>query len=132
LDTKELPAKPDVVAPDGADVRILPGVPGGSFAHFELAPGLTSIAVVHKTVDEVWYFIRGRGEMWRKAGEQESVVEVRRHVCITIRVGTAFQFRSLGEEPLSAVAATIPPWPGEGEATHVDGIWDPTVEAGQP
>ena len=125
--TARLPAKPDAVAPDGSDVRVLAGVAGGSLAHFELAAGATSIAVVHRTVDEVWYFLGGRGEMWRKSGEQEEVVEVSPDVCVTIPFGTRFQFRAFGDGPLAAIGVTIPPWPGEGEATPVAGPWEPTV-----
>jgi mannose-6-phosphate isomerase-like protein (cupin superfamily) len=121
--TMRLPAKPDVVAPDGSDVRILLGLAGGGMAHFELAAGKTSIAVAHRTVEEIWFFLRGRGEMWRKQGEREEIVAVEPGVCLTIPLGTHFQFRSLGPEPLSAVAITIPPWPGDGEAYAVDGKW---------
>jgi mannose-6-phosphate isomerase-like protein (cupin superfamily) len=125
-----LPARPDAVAPDGSDVRVLLSVASGSLAHFELGAGETSIAVEHRTVEEVWYFLRGRGEMWRRSGEHEEIVEVSAEVCVTIPLGTQFQFRARGEEPLSAVGVTIPPWPGEGEATRVDGPWEPTVRAG--
>jgi mannose-6-phosphate isomerase-like protein (cupin superfamily) len=122
-----LPAKPDAVAPDGSDVRVLLSVAGGSLAEFELGAGETSIAVEHRTVDEVWYFLRGRGEMWRKSGAQEEVVEVSPEVCVTIPLGTRFQFRAFDDGPLAAIGVTIPPWPGEGEATPVDGKWEPTV-----
>ena len=63
FETVSLPAAPDVVAPDGSDVRILPSVAGGSMAHFTLAPGATSRAVTHRTVDEIWFVVSGRGEM---------------------------------------------------------------------
>ena len=125
--TARLPSKPDTVAPDGSDVRVLPGVAGGSLAHFELGAGETSIAVVHRTVEEIWYFLDGRGEMWRKSGEQEDVVEVSPDVCVTIPLGTRFQFRAFGDGPLTAIGVTIPPWPGEDEATPVVGPWQPTV-----
>lgn len=115
------------MAPDGSEVRALLGVPGGSLAHFELPAGETSIAVEHRTVDEVWYFLRGRGEMWRKSGAQEEVVDVSADVCITIPLGTRFQFRALGDESLAAIGVTIPPWPGEGEAMPVAGPWEPTA-----
>jgi mannose-6-phosphate isomerase-like protein (cupin superfamily) len=128
--TKMLPARPDAVAPDGSDVRVLLTVAGGSVAHFELGPGRTSVAVTHRTVEEVWYFLTGRGEMWRKLGQQEEVVELSSGLCITIPVGTRFQFRAFGDKPLAAVGMTIPPWPGGSEATIVTGPWDPTVEAG--
>jgi mannose-6-phosphate isomerase-like protein (cupin superfamily) len=128
-ETKRLPTRPDVVAPDGSDVRILPGLAGGTMAHFELAPGETSIAVVHRTVEEIWFFVGGRGEMWRAHDEREEVVEVEPGIALTIPVGTRFQFRALGSEPLAAVGVTMPPWPGPDEAVTVDGRWPPTVAA---
>ncbi len=130
FETKTLPDHRDAVAPDGSDVRVLLQVRGGGLAHFELAAGQTSVAVRHRSVEEVWYFMRGRGEMWRRSGEQEEVVAVSSGVCITIPLGTSFQFRATGEEPLAAVGATIPPWPGAGEAVIVAGPWAPTVGPG--
>ena len=96
-------------------------------AHFELAPGRTSVAVAHRTVEELWYFLQGRGEMWRKLPDREEVVAVETGVAISLPCGTAFQFRSFGPEPLAAVGVTMPPWPGEGEAYEVPGLWPPTV-----
>jgi mannose-6-phosphate isomerase-like protein (cupin superfamily) len=126
FETLALPERPDVVAPDGSDVRILLRLAGGSMAHFELAPGETSAAVVHRTVEELWYILSGRGEMWRRQAGQEEVAALAAGLCLSIPVGTAFQFRSLGEEPLRAVAITMPPWPGEGEAVPAEGPWAAT------
>jgi mannose-6-phosphate isomerase-like protein (cupin superfamily) len=126
FDTMRLPAARDVVASDGSDVRVLLALPGGSVAHFELAAGRTSRAMVHRTVDEIWYIVRGRGEMWRRSGagrRREETVALEAGVCLSIPVGTHFQFRSAGDGPLSAVAVTMPPWPGEGEAREVSGAW---------
>jgi len=128
--TKRLPVAPDAISPDGLDVRILLGLDGGSLAHFELAPGETSVAVAHRTVEEIWFFLTGRGEMWRKLGDQEEVTPVDPGVSITIPVGTRFQFRSFGYEPLAAIGITMPPWPGEDEAYEVNGKWTPTVKPG--
>ena len=130
FETKQLPARPDVTAPDGSDVRLLLGLGGGGMAHFELPPGQTSIAVTHRTVEEIWFFLSGQGQMWRKTENQEEVVAVERGVCLTIPLGTHFQFRSAGDEPLSALAVTMPPWPGEGEAIVVEGKWIPTLPQG--
>lgn len=127
--TKQLPVKPDAIAPDRSDVRILLGLAGGGMAHFELAPGRTSVAVAHRTVEEIWFFLGGRGEMWRKQGEREEIVSVEQGVCITIPLGTHFQFRSFGYEPLAALGVTMPPWPGAGEAYEVNGPWTPTAPA---
>ena len=127
FDTKQLPTARDVVAPDGSDVRILLGLKGGGMAHFELPPKQTSTAVAHRTVEEIWFFLTGRGEMWRKQNDREEVVAVEPGLCLTIPLGTHFQFRSFGGEPLAAVGVTMPPWPGDDEAFEVEGKWGPTV-----
>jgi mannose-6-phosphate isomerase-like protein (cupin superfamily) len=125
FETVPLPARPDATAPDGSDVRLLPGLAGGGMAHFQLAAGRTSAAVVHRTVEELWFFVGGLGEMWRRQGDREEVVTVAPGVAVSIPVGTSFQFRALGTEPLAAVAVTMPPWPGPDEAVAVDGPWAP-------
>ena len=130
FETKALPTHRDAVAPDGSDVRVLLQVRGGSLAHFELAAGQTSVAVRHRSVEEIWYFLSGSGEMWRKSSDDEEMVPVSTGVCITIPLGTSFQFRASGEESLVAIGATIPPWPGAGEAVIVFGPWEPTVQPG--
>jgi mannose-6-phosphate isomerase-like protein (cupin superfamily) len=125
FETKRLPVERDSVAPDGSDVRVLLGLDRGGLAHFELGSGKTSSAVSHRTVEEIWFVLQGRGEMWRKQGGQEEVIPMEHGVCITIPLGTRFQFRSFGYEPLTAIGVTMPPWPGEGEAYEVEGIWRP-------
>jgi mannose-6-phosphate isomerase-like protein (cupin superfamily) len=130
FDTKRLPVGRDAIAPDGSHVRILLGLEGGGLAHFELGPGETSIAVSHRTVEEIWFVLSGRGEMWRKQGDREHIVPIDSGVSLTIPLGTQFQFRSLGDEPLAAIGVTMPPWPGENEAFEVQGIWTPTVNRG--
>ena len=60
-------------------------------------------------------------------GQPETIVAVESGVCLTIPLGTHFQFRSLGAGALSAVGVTMPPWPGEGEAVVVQGKWKATV-----
>jgi len=127
FETKPLGATPDAVAPDGTSVRLLLSLAGGSFAHFELAAGAVSHAVAHRTVEEIWYFVSGSGEVWRRQGDIERVVEVRPGVSLTIPLGAHFQFRGDPAAPLAFVAATMPPWPGEGEAFAVEGRWPATV-----
>ena len=124
--TLRLPEERTVVAPDGSDVRVLLGLRAGGMAHFELAAGAISSAVVHRTVEEVWFVLSGRGEMWRKLGEREETVSLEPGTCLTIPLGTHFQFRAAGTESLAAVAVTMPPWPGEGEALRVEGPWRAT------
>lgn len=126
FDTKRLPEAEDAIAPDGSEVRVLLSLAGGGMAHFELPPGATSRAVTHRTVEEIWFFLSGRGEMWRRQGDREEVVTVEPGVCLTIPGGTHFQFRSCGEVPLRAIGVTMPPWPGEEEAYEVEGVWEAT------
>src|SRR4051794_22636966 len=96
-------------------------------AHFELPAGETSTAVTHRTVEEIWFFLSGQGEMWRRFHDEEEIVGVHAGVCLTIPLGTHFQFRALGKDALATVAVTMPPWPGEDEAVVVTGPWRPTV-----
>jgi len=96
-------------------------------AHFELPPNTASRAGVHDTVEEIWFFLNGRGEMWRKKGKQEQIVALEPDVCVTVPTGTRFQLRSTGTEPLSVIIITMPPWPGPEEWSEVGGVWAPTV-----
>lgn len=127
LATRRIAAAPDAIAPDGSEVRVLCATARGSMAVFTLPPGAVARAVAHRTIEEIWYFLAGSGRMWRKLGDAETVVEVGPGVSVTIPTGAHFQFRCDGEVPLVAVAVTMPPWPGEGEAYAVDGAWQPTV-----
>ncbi|MGE0059255.1 MAG: cupin domain-containing protein [Dehalococcoidia bacterium] len=126
FETTRLLDAPLVTAPDGSDVRVLPQLERGSMILVELAAGRTSIAVAHRTVEELWYFLSGRGEMWRRRGKDEAVAVVEAGVSVSIPVGTSFQFSSLGPEPLQAICVTMPPWPGMDEAYQVDGPWEAT------
>jgi mannose-6-phosphate isomerase-like protein (cupin superfamily) len=129
--TKHLALSADHVAPDGSEVRLLAGGALGGMAHFSLKNGSTSIAVAHRTVEEIWFFLSGNGEMWRRQNGIEEVVSVDAGVSLTIPVGTQFQFRAFGSEPLKAIAITMPPWPGPSEAYAVMGSWIPTVSSEQ-
>jgi mannose-6-phosphate isomerase-like protein (cupin superfamily) len=126
--TNRLGTIPDAIAPDGSEVRVLCSTSRGSLAHFTLPPGAVSKAMAHHTVEEVWYFLSGRGQMWRRWHDHDEIVDVEPGVAITIPVGAHFQFRSLSPEPLTAVGTTMPPWPGQDEAFAVDGVWESTVQ----
>jgi mannose-6-phosphate isomerase-like protein (cupin superfamily) len=127
FETKRISSAPDVIAPDGSEVHVLCQLSRGGLALFSLAPTAVSKAVAHRSVEEIWYVIAGRGRMWRKLGEQEETVEIATGVSLTIPTGTRFQFRCDGSEPLVAIGATMPPWPGENEAYFVAGVWPPTM-----
>jgi mannose-6-phosphate isomerase-like protein (cupin superfamily) len=130
FETKHLPSTRDAIAPDGSDVRVLLQLRGGGLAHFELPPDATSMAVCHRTVEEIWYVLSGSGEMWRKQNQHEEIVGLEPGVSLTIPLGTCFQFRSLGPDPLRVIDVTMPPWPGDHEAFEVPGKWASTVTRG--
>ncbi|MGA2042414.1 MAG: cupin domain-containing protein [Roseiarcus sp.] len=130
FESARLRRSPDATAPDGTAVRLLLALERGSLAHFELPAGAVSHAVTHRSVEEIWYFLGGRGEIWRGAGGRESVVEVQPGLAVTIPLGTAFQFRATEEGALTFLAITMPPWPGAQEAIQVEGPWTPTVDDG--
>ena len=73
LATKSLGAAPDATAPDGAAVRLLLALNGGSMAHFELPADAVSHAVKHRTVEEIWYVLSGQGRLWRRHGGGERI-----------------------------------------------------------
>ena len=125
--TRMLAALADVIAPDGCEVRLLAQTSRGSMAHFTLGPGQVARAVAHRTVEELWFFVAGRGRMWRRQSEAEEIVEVAPGVSLSIPLGTHFQLRNDGAEPLAAVAVTMPPWPGADEAVFVAGKWPASV-----
>ena len=121
--TKQLSEAYDVLAPDASEIRLLVGTTRGSLAHGTLPPGRVSLAVAHRTVEEVWYVTAGRGQVWRKQGGEEMVVDVGAGTALTIPTGAHFQFRTTGSEPLRFVMCTMPPWPGEQEAVRVPDHW---------
>ena len=119
-----------LLAPDGSRIRELVAVAGGSMVHCTLPTGAVSLAVVHATVDEVWYVLAGKGQVWRRREGAESVVDVEPGVALTIECGTHFQFRSTGDEDLRCVIVTLPPWPGADEARRVSDHWAVVTAAG--
>jgi mannose-6-phosphate isomerase-like protein (cupin superfamily) len=124
LETRLLAADHDAIAPDGSEIRLLAGVRGASVCHCTLPVGAVSRAVRHRSVEEVWVFISGQGEVWRERDGQEEITPVGPGVSLNIPLGTRFQFRNTGAEPLCFIIATLPPWPGEDEAVAEAGHWD--------
>ena len=94
FETRHLDQCDVVAAPDGSRVRILAGMEGGGMAHFSLRPGEVAKAARHRTIEEIWFIVSGRGRMWRKSGAREEIVELAPGVAVTIPTGTWFQFRA--------------------------------------
>ena len=129
LDSAVLPVAWDAIAPEGSQVRNLVSGTQGRMAHFELGAGEVSVPQRHRTVEEVWYILDGWGEMWRRRDDEEVIIALRRGTSVVIPVATSFQFRNTGRVPLAAVGVTMPPWPGDREATTVVRTKPPVVRA---
>lgn len=117
----------DALAPDGSEIRLLHSLSGVSVVHCRLPVGAVTVPVRHRTVEEVWFFLAGAGQVWRKQGEREQVLDVAPGQSLTIPLGTDFQFRNTGDVPLEFIIATTPPWPGEDEAVVIGAgrwLWD--------
>jgi mannose-6-phosphate isomerase-like protein (cupin superfamily) len=123
LTVRKLPNTYDVLAPDGSEVRVLATSTRGSMAHFTLHPGQVSAAIMHRTVEEIWYVVRGQGEMWCGSDGVDELTPLHTGVSIAIPAGVRFQFMCIGDVALEAVGVTMPPWPGETEAVFVKGKW---------
>lgn len=61
FETRRIAGAPDAIAPDGSEVRVLCGLSRGGLAVFSLRSGSVSKAVTHRTVEEIWYVLSGRG-----------------------------------------------------------------------
>jgi mannose-6-phosphate isomerase-like protein (cupin superfamily) len=123
LEIKRLSEEYDYLAPDGSEVRLLVEGTRASMAQFKLPAGHTSSAVAHRTVEELWYVVSGRGQMWRKTESDEDIVHLLPGVSLSIPQGAHFQFRTVGEETLEVIGVTVPAWPGTDEAYPVEGKW---------
>jgi mannose-6-phosphate isomerase-like protein (cupin superfamily) len=98
-----------------------------STVHFELGPHEVARAVVHRTVEEIWYVLTGHGTIWREHAGRATQTELRPGLSLTLPGGTRFQFRNLGTEALTVLGVTVPPWPGGDEALPIAGPWEPSV-----
>lgn len=114
-------------APDGSFIRPLNEYEEGSLVHCTLPEACVSRTTKHRTVSEIWYFIEGEGELWRRLGDQEETVRVEQGTSITIPVDTSFQFRNTGSGSLRFLCFTMPRWPGFDEAEFVEGPWEPSL-----
>lgn len=130
MQTRPFPASPDARSPAGAEIRYLIEGTTGNMIHSTVPPGQVNRATVHATVSEFWHVLAGEGDIWRRDGSGELITALRPGVTIDIPVGTAFQYRCTGNEPLRFLCVAMPPWPGDHEATRIDGPWVPTVPEG--
>ena len=127
---------PDTLAPDGSEIRLLLGEPEAatkaSLCEVTLGAREVSRPVWHRSVEELWYVIKGVGRVWRCPPDKDTAtvkpVEVGPGDALVIPTGWSFQFAA-GESALTFLCFTSPPWPGEDEAqpASLGGLGSPTV-----
>ena len=127
MKTTMLPEHPDAKSPAGADIRFLIDGKTGNMIHSTVHAHQVNKATVHATVSEFWYVLEGHGEIWRNDGVESCITPLVPGTSIDIPVGTAFQYRNVSDEDLKFICIAMPPWPGDSEAAHVEGIWQPTI-----
>lgn len=129
---------PDVYAPDGSEIRLLTdarhGAGKSSLVEVTLPAGQVSRPVYHRTVEETWYILEGRGRVWRCPPDAAAAVSVHPQDvgpgdALVIPTGWRFQFATAPDGPLRFLCHTTPPWPGEDEAVPAGpgGLGEPTV-----
>ena len=102
MQTKRLIQAAAEVAPDGSQIRKLLALRGASCMHCTLRAGQTSRAMRHRSVEEIWFVLKGRGKLWRKRRRAELVVvDLAPGLCAVIPRGVHFQFRNTGQGPLA-------------------------------
>jgi mannose-6-phosphate isomerase-like protein (cupin superfamily) len=122
-----LAARPDAKSPAGAEIRFIMDGPHANMIHSTVPPGQINRATVHATVSEFWHILSGEGDIWRRDAKGERITPLRAGTSIDIPVGTAFQYRCTGDEPLRFICISMPPWPGDHEAKPVQGAWTPSI-----
>ncbi|MGW8143628.1 MAG: cupin domain-containing protein [Anaerolineales bacterium] len=127
MKTVMLPKKPEAKSPAGADIRFLVGGETGNMIYSTVPAHQINKATVHATVSEFWYILEGHGEIWRDDGVENGVTALVPGTSIDIPVGTAFQYRNVSDVDLKFICISMPPWPGDSEATYVEGVWQPTI-----
>lgn len=125
---------PDAIAPDGSEVYALGEAPPdagaepagaaphrASLVEVRLPAGTTSLPVRHRTVEEIWYVLAGRGRVWRGPPDApDRITDVGPGSVLVIPTGWAFQFSAGSDGTLRFLCFTSPPWPGADEAEPVE------------
>ena len=129
--------QPDVYAPDGSEIRLLTDARHGSarssVVEVTLPAGQVSRPVYHRTVEETWYILEGRGQVWRCPPDVDAAAvppqDVSAGDVLVIPTGWRFQFAASRDAALRFLCHTTPPWPGEDEAVAAEhgGLGEPTV-----
>jgi mannose-6-phosphate isomerase-like protein (cupin superfamily) len=99
----------------------------GNMIHSTGPPHQVNRATIQATVSEFWYGLAGKGEIWRNKSVESAITVLVSGTATDIPVRTAFQYRNVSDIDLKFICIAMPPWPGDAEATYIDGKWQPTI-----
>lgn len=102
------------VTRDGSTIREIAGPPSGTAVNQSLAeatvpPGGETIEHLHRTSEEIYFFLSGRGRL-RVGGD---VAEVGPGDTVTIRPGIRHKLWNGGPDPLVLLCCSAPPYSHE-------------------
>lgn len=66
--------------------------------------------------------------MWRNDNFESNITDLIPGISIDILVGTKYQYRNVSDVDFKFICILMPRWPGDTEATFVQGKWQPTVK----
>ena len=122
--TKRLGRDADYVSPGGAsEIRLLPSFAEGEIVHAHTQAGATSVAAALSGLGELFFVLRGEGELWRSTGDLDDLTRLVPDRCVSIPPGVAYQYRA--ESDLDMLVATAPRWSRENWAETERAYWDP-------
>ena len=130
MQTRPFPETPGARSPAGAEIRYLMEGATGNMIHSTVPPGQVNHATVHATVSEFWHVLSGRGEIWRRdeSGEEVTVLTPGVSIDISSRYCLPVPLHRCGSAAVSVHHDAA--WPGNAEATHIEGPWVPTAPVG--
>jgi mannose-6-phosphate isomerase-like protein (cupin superfamily) len=102
------------ITADGSSIRELVGIPSGnasqqSVAEATVPPGGQTVEHYHRTTEEVYLFVGGRGRM--RLGQEEA--EVRGGDTVVIPPGVRHKLFNDGDQPLVLLCCCAPPYRDE-------------------
>lgn len=114
MDRSSLDALVGFTTLDGSTIREIAGLGGGaaaparaqSLAEATVPVGGRTIAHLHRTTEELYFFTAGRGEL--RLGDERAPVAA--GDCVVIAPGTVHQLVCTGDEPLVLLCCCSPPY----------------------
>lgn len=121
-----LSAAPNSVSPDGgAEIRHILTSPGGDLTHAVCLAGSTSGTHHLPELDEGYFVLSGRGEIWRAVNGRDAVTALRPGRWVSMPAGMRFQYRANVGSSLVFLVVVLPSWHEDLFHVVAGGRWSP-------